>query len=155
MNYRQFVISIYDESITFITYIYNLRSTSWSLLRRNSTVRRPSSMFASTNENFWTIWSIDTKDQIRHCLAQERDFHGCTGSPFRRPNSSPPKLTPSVLGNKNTCSTAKIRSSNVHPSPILKKSLVKVKSDSSLPATPLMSGDFHRHQRGIPGNPSR
>ena len=138
-----------------ICLFYHLRSTSWSLLRRNSTIRRPSTMFASTNENFWTIWSIDPKDQIRHSLARERDFHGCTGSPFKRPNSSPNKLKPSVLGNKNICQTPRIRSQNIHPSPILKKSLVKVKSDSSLPATSFMNSDFQRHQRSIPANQSR
>ena len=109
--------------VTFLISLdYNSRSTSWSLLRRHSTIRRPSTMFASTNENFWTIWSIDVKDQIRHSLAQERDFHGCTGSPFKRPNSSPTKPRPSALGSRNTCQTTRIRSQDMQPSPILKKS---------------------------------
>ena len=112
-------------------------------------------MFASVNENFWSIWSIDAKDQIRHSVVQERDFHGCTGSPFKRPNSAPIKPKTNVLGNKNTCPTARIRSPDLQPSPILKKSLVKVKSDSSLPASPLMSSDFRRHQQGVSGNPYR
>ena len=124
-------------------------------MRRHSTIRRPSTMFASTNENFWTIWSIDVNDQIRHSLAQERDFHGCTGSPFKRPNSSPTKPRSSALGSKNICQTTRIRSQDMHPSPILKKSLVKVKSDSSLPAASFMNCDYQRHHRGIETNQSR
>lgn len=99
-------------------------------------------MFASTNENFWSIWSIGVGDQIRHSSSQDRDFHGCTGSPFKRqptPNKS------NLLRDRNTSilSTGRVPSSQ--PSPILKKSLVKVKSDLSLPSTPLLGNNARRH----------
>ena len=114
-------------------------------------------MFASTNENFWSIWSIDTEGQIRHSLthASDREFHGCTGSPFRRPNSAPTK-TKSVLPSdrhSTLVSSARIQASQ--PSPILKKSLVKVKSDTSLPTISLLGNETKRHQISFSASPSR
>ena len=138
-------------------YLYQFRSTSWSLLRRSSTIqRRPSTMFASTSAgNFWSIWSIQPKDQIRQSLTHisDREFHGCTGSPFKRPQSSPVGNKSIILGNRNATivSTMRIQS----PSPILKKTLVKVKSDSSLPSTPLLGSDMRRHQNMFTANTSR
>ena len=138
--------------------IFWFRSTSWSLLRRTSTIRRPSSMFASTNENFWSIWSINECDQIRHSpfQTQDRDFHGCTGSPFKRPQSSPTSPQQSISTNlRNSTLSSTIRSPTSHPTPILKKSLVKVKSDSSLPSTPILGNDLRRHQNVFTASPSR
>ena len=138
--------------------LFQFRSTSWSLLRRTSTIRRPSSMFASTNENFWSIWSINECDQIRHSpfQTQDRDFHGCTGSPFKRPQSSPTSPQQSISTNlRNSTLNSTIRSPTSHPTPILKKSLVKVKSDSSLPSTPILGNDLRRHQNVFSASPSR
>ena len=113
-------------------------------------------MFASTNENFWSIWSIDTEDQIRHSLthSSDRDFHGCTGSPFKRPNSAPTKPKSVIDRNATIGSTGRMQTSQ-QPSPILKKYLVKVKSDTSLPTTALLGNDIRRHQTSFSASPSR
>ena len=103
-------------------------------------------MFASTSENFWSIWSIQPKDQIRDCLSHassDREFHGCTGSLLKRPQSSPTGHKSILLSSRNP-NVASKNNSPIILSPILKKTLVKVKSDSSLPSTPLLGSELRR-----------
>ena len=128
------------------------RSTSWSLLRRSSTTRRSITAFTSRSDTFWSIWSIEPQDQLRYSLhhVSDHDFRGCTGSPLKRPQSSPVnKIGVAASGitkvPSSTFPAPGTTQQGPMPSPILRKTLFKVNSDSSLPSTPSMGREMKRH----------